>query len=61
MNAVPVQFCPECGQRVLEGSIDAHRLCIAWGIRMNKYRGEADWVAACIKNGERVVQIIGPL
>ena len=62
MNAAaPVQFCPECGHRVLESPTDAHDTCIAWGIKMGKYRGKANWIEACIKNGERITKIIGPL
>ena len=61
MNAVPVQFCPECGHRVLERPSDAHNACIAWGIKIKKYRGKSDWIEACIKNGERITEILGPL
>jgi hypothetical protein len=63
MNAAaPVQFCPECGERVLEKpNDDTHMVCIAWGIKIGKYRGKADWIEACIKNGKRVTDIVGPL
>jgi hypothetical protein len=57
--ATPIQFCPECGHRILEGRSDnKHEACIAWGRMMNKYRDTVDWVAACLKNGQRVLEII---
>ena len=53
--AVPIQFCPECGQRILENDLSAsHLLCINWGIRIGKYKVPSDWTAACVKNGLRV-------
>ena len=57
--AVPVQFCAECGHRILDRPNDtSHDHCIAWGILINKYKRKADWSEACIRNGKRVTDIM---
>jgi hypothetical protein len=54
---VPMQFCPECGLQVLS-DISDHNDCIAWGVKMGKYRSGKCWIEACKKNGERVLEIL---
>lgn len=56
--ATPVQFCPECGHRILDKAGDTtHSICIAWGMKIGKYRGRSDWEVACVRNGERVTSV----
>lgn len=57
--ALPIQFCPECGEMILKSTKDGeHAECIAWGIKLKKYRGKSDWISACIQNGERVNEVL---
>ena len=56
--AEPLQYCPECGKRVVVDD-RAHAACIAWGIQTKKYTIVNDWVKACVENGERVVASLG--